>query len=282
MLSGGSSILEPILCAHLLRRVDEKLIELLRSLTREEWDLQTTAPLWKVRDVAAHLLDTTLRKLSMARDSCYVQAVNIGSHQDLISLVNRLNREGVTVYRRLSPRVLIDMMEKACAQSAAFHESLDPFAPAAFAVSWAGEDRSLNWFDTARELTERWHHQQQIRMATNRPGIMTPELYRPVLDCFLRGLPYTYRDVEAPVGTLLLLEICGECGGRWLLSRGSTGWGLVKLSEGEFASRVRIPQELAWRVFTKGIDRHSARAQIEIEGDRGLGEHVLQLTAIVG
>src|SRR5215469_1657004 len=120
---------EPILCAHLLRKVDEKLIELLSSLTPEEWDLQTTAPLWKVRDVAAHLVDTTLRKLSMVRDSCYVETVNIGSPQDLISLVNRLNREGVTVYRRLSPRVLIDMMKEACQQSAAFHESLDPFAP---------------------------------------------------------------------------------------------------------------------------------------------------------
>jgi len=273
---------EPILCAHLLRKVDEKLIELLSSLTPEEWDLQTTAPLWKVRDVAAHLVDTTLRKLSMVRDSCYVETVNIGSPQDLISLVNRLNREGVTVYRRLSPRVLIDMMKEACQQSAAFHESLDPFAPAAFAVSWAGEEKSLNWFDTARELTERWHHQQQIRQATNRPGIMTPELYHPVLDCFVRGLPHIYRAVEAPAGTLLLLEICGECGGRWLLSRGSTGWGLGKLSEGEFASRVRIPQELAWRVFTKGINRDSARAQIEIEGDQDLGERVLQLTAIVG
>jgi hypothetical protein len=33
--------LEPILCAHLLRRVDEKLIDLLRSLEPSEWDLQT-------------------------------------------------------------------------------------------------------------------------------------------------------------------------------------------------------------------------------------------------
>jgi uncharacterized protein (TIGR03083 family) len=277
-----SSSLEPILCAHLLRRVDEKLIDLLDSLAPDEWDRQTTAPLWRVRDVAAHLLDTTLRKLSMARDSCYVETVKIGSPQDLITLVNRLNREGVTVYRRLSPRVLIDMMKEACEQSADFHESLDPFAPAAFAVSWAGEERSLNWFDTARELTERWHHQQQIRLATNRPGIMTHDLYHPVLDCFARGLPHTYRDVDAPAGTLLLLEISGECGGRWFLSRGPTGWGLAKLSEGEFASRVRIPQELAWLVFTKGIDRDSARAEIEIEGNRDLGEKVLQLTAIVG
>jgi len=277
-----SSRLEPILCAHLLRRVDEKLIDLLRLLAPEEWDLQTAAPLWKVRDVAAHLLDTALRKLSMVRDSCYVETVNIGSPQDLIALVNRLNQEGVTVYRRLSPRVMIEMMKEACEQSARYHESVDPFVPVAFSVSWAGEESSLNWFDTARELTERWHHQQQIRLATNRPGIMTPDLYHPVLDCFVRGLPHAYRQVDAPVGTLVLLEISGECGGRWVLVRESPGWGLRERFEGRFASRVRMPQELAWRVFTKGVDRDSARAQVEIEGNRDLGEHVLQLTAIVG
>jgi uncharacterized protein (TIGR03083 family) len=277
-----SSAADPILCAHLLRRVDERLIDLLSSLTSREWDVQTIAPLWKVRDVAAHLLDTALRKLSMVRDSCYVERVNIRSPQDLITLVNCLNREGVTVYRRLSPPVLIDMMRVACEQSARFHESLDPFAPATFAVTWAGEETSLNWFDTARELTERWHHQQQIRLATHRPGIMTPELYYPVLDCFVRALPYLYRDVDATVGTSLLLEISGECGGRWLLSRGSTQWGFVKPVVGEFASRVTIPQELAWRVFTKGIDRGAARRQIEVEGNLDLGEKVFQLTAVVG
>ena len=281
-MSGQPNNLGPILCAHLLRRVDEKLIELLGSLEPNEWDLQTIAPLWKVRDVAAHLLDTVLRKLSVVRDSCYVEAVDIRSPQDVVTLVNRLNREGVLVYRRLSPPVLIDMMKMACEQSARFHESLDPLAPAAFAVSWAGEETSLNWFDTARELTERWHHQQQIRLATNRPGILTPDLYRPVLDCFVRGLPHVYRDVDAPVGTLLLLEISGECGGRWFLSRGSTQWDFVSRADRDFASRVIIPEALAWRLFTKGVDRNSARAQIEVEGDRDLGEKVLHLTAIVG
>jgi uncharacterized protein (TIGR03083 family) len=282
LMRGESGTSDPILCSHLLRRVDEKLIDLLGSLTPGEWDLQTIVPLWKVRDVAAHLLDTVLRKLSMVRDSCYVEAVSIRSPQDLIALVNRLNREGVTVYRRLSPKVLIGMMKEACEQSARFHESLDPLAPAAFAVSWAGEESSMNWFDTARELTERWHHQQQIRLATNRPGIMTPELYHPVLNCFVRGLPHVYRSVDAPLGTLLLLEISGECGGQWFLSRESAGWHFVKPTDREWASRVSIPQELAWRVFTKGIDRDSARSQIEVNGDRDLGEKVLQLTAIVG
>ena len=281
-MSEQSSGSDPILCAHLLRRVDKELIDLLRSLTPDEWDLQTIAPLWKVRDVAAHLLDTALRKLSMVRDFSCVEPVETGSPQDVVTLVNRLNREGVTVYRRLSPRVLIDMMEAVCDQSARFHESLDPFGPAAFNVSWAGEERSLNWFDTARELTERWHHQQQIRIATNRPGIMTPELYHPVLDCFVRGLPHVYRHVSAPAGTVLLLEITGECGGRWFLYRGSTAWELLKRSPGDVACRVAMPETLAWRLFTKGVDHDAARAQIEIQGNRELGEKVLQLTAIVG
>jgi len=280
-MSFPSSGSDPILCAPLLRRVDEKLIELLLSLRTSEWDAQTVAPRWQVRDVAAHLLDTVLRKLSMVRDSWFVENVDIRSPRDLVALVNRLNQEGVTVYRRLSPPVLIDMMKLACEQSASFHESLDPFAPAAFGVSWAGETRSPNWFDTARELTERWHHQQQIRVATDRPGIMTPELYHPVLDCFLRGLPHLYRDTDAASGTVVLIEIAGDCGGHWFLAKQSVKWELVRQGPADPATRVTIPQEIAWRVFTKGIDRDLARQQIKIEGDPVLGNRVLELTAVI-
>ncbi len=274
--------LEPILCAPLLRRVDAKLIELLRSLCSDEWDLQTLAPAWKVRDVAAHLLDTALRKLSLVRDGCFIEKPEIHSEQDVVDLVNRLNGEGVRVYRRFSPPVLIDMMEMACKQSAQFHESLDPFAMATFNVSWAGEAASLNWFDTARELTERWHHQQQIRHATNRSGIMTPELYHPVLDCFVRGLPHAFRDVDAVKGSTVQLEIEGDCGGAWLLCRGEAAWTFIGSRPAELAARVVIPQEIVWRVFTKGIDRSEALEKSHIDGDRQLAERVFGLTAIVG
>ena len=273
---------QPILCAPLLRHVDARLIQLLRDLRPDEWELQTIAPAWKVRDVVAHLLDTVLRKLSMVRDHFFVEQPQIRSEQDVIELVNRLNREGVTVYRRLSPPVLIEMMETACRQSAVFHESLDSFAPAAFSsVSWAGESTSLNWFDTARELTERWHHQQQIRLATERLGIMTPELYHPDLDCFVRGLPHAFRDIDSPSGTTVQLDIAGDCGGTWLLAKDNSGWAFAE-SANSPAATVIIPQEIAWRVFTKGIDRKEAIARSSIEGDAALGERVFHLTAIVG
>lgn len=52
---------------HLFPVLDKMLIDLLNSLREEEWDTQTVAKLWKVKDVAAHLLDTNLRTLSISR-----------------------------------------------------------------------------------------------------------------------------------------------------------------------------------------------------------------------
>ncbi len=275
--------MKPILVSHLLEPVDARLVELLRSLTPADWDAQTVAPAWKVRDVAAHLLDTQLRKLSRVRDGHMPgPPPQIRSAADLVALVNRLNREGVEMYRRLSPPVLISLMDVASRESAAFHQSLDPMADAVFSVSWAGDETSPNWFDTARELTERWHHQQQIRLATNRPGIMTRELYHPVLDCFMRALPYQYRAQQAEAGTYVRINVSGDCGGSWYLSREDDRWILIESPRGRQVSEVTIPQDIAWRIFTKGIDRDRAAAETTVNGDRVLGLHVLRMVSIIG
>ena len=275
--------LGPILTAHLFRGVERRLIELLRSLAPGDWDIQTIAPMWTVKAVAAHLLDTQLRKLSTARDKYLSEAFSFNPENgDLVSFINRLNQEGVALYSRLSPPLLTSLMDVASREYSEFHESLDPFKPARIGVSWAGEKSSLNWFDTARELTERWHHQQQIRLAVNRPGIMTREFYHPVLDCFMRALPYAYRDKYAAPGTLLQYDVQGECGGTWWLLREAGHWRLMNGPIGSASVRVTIPEEIAWRIFTKGIDRASAVSQTKVSGDLDLGLHILNTIAIVG
>jgi uncharacterized protein (TIGR03083 family) len=274
--------LKPILVAHLLREIDSKLIELLRSLTPDDWEKPTIAGTWKVKDVAAHLLDTHLRKLSICRDGYIAEIPRITSHEDLIAYINGLNQQGVALYRRLSADVLISLMEVAAGASADFHESLDPFAEARFAVSWAGDSKSPNWFDTARELTERWHHQEQIRIAVNKPGIMTPELYHPVLDCFMRALPFTYQMIPSDPGTMAQFNVSGGCGGRWFLHRNGGNWRLLSSPQGRNVSETVIPQEIAWRIFTKGINSETARAQVAVTGDQQIGLHILNMISIVG
>lgn len=278
--------LKPILTAHLFPKVDGLLLELLRSLSPEEWERQTVSPKWKVKDVAAHLLDTALRGVSFGRDGYAPPAPNIDSHAALGAYIDCLNEEGVRVYRRLSPEVLISLMETVCRQLAEYHAGRDPFAQAPYGVSWAGEEKSANWFDTAREYTERWHHQQQIRLAVESSaargqGILTRELYYPVLDCFMRALPFTYRNVSAAPGTAIRITVTGECSGSWNLLRGDTAWALTERERNPLKTETIIPQEIAWRIFTKGIDRASAQSQVKVTGEAALGLHVLSMVSIV-
>jgi uncharacterized protein (TIGR03083 family) len=278
--------LKPILTAHLFPKVDGLLLELLRSLSPEDWEKQTVSPKWKVKDVAAHLLDTPLRGLSIGRDGYFPLTPKLDSPGALGAYIDRLNEEGVTVYRRLSTVVVISLMEVACKELAKYHAARDPYAMAPYGVSWAGEEKSANWFDTAREYTERWHHQQQIRLAVDRegkmrPGIMTRELYYPALDCFMRALPFTYRDVSAAPGTAIRITVSGECGGSWHLYREQETWVLTGGNQAQPAAETIIPQEIAWRIFTKGIDGESALSQVKISGGRALALPVLGMVSIV-
>ena len=187
------------------------------------------------------------------------------------------------MYRRLSPAVLISMMEIASRESAEFHQTLDPMAEARFGVSWAGETKSLNWFDTARELTERWHHQQQIRLATNRPGIMTRELYYPVLDCFMRALPFTYRDRSGEAGTHLRFNVSGECGGSWYLYRERRSLGAGRDATGPAGiGDDDSRRTLRGASSRRGSTENQRTAQVSVTGDRDLGAHVLSMVAIIG
>ncbi len=279
--SDRSKPLKPILTAHLFPKIDGMLLDLLRSLAPEDWEKQTVSPKWKVKDVAAHLLDTPLRVVSIGRDGYLPTAPKIASSAELAAYIDRLNEEGVRVYRRLSPSVLVSLMEVACRQLADYHASRDPYGIAPYGVSWAGEEKSANWFDTAREYTERWHHQQQIRLAVNRPGIVTRELYYPVLDCFMRALPFTYRNVSAAPGTAIRITVSGECGRTWYLYRAEDRWLLTEDERSQPAAETTIPQDIAWRIFTKGITRDSALSQVKITGDPALALPVLGMVSIV-
>ena len=139
-MDASPELLQPIFTAHLFPNLEAKLIELLRSLSPQDWEKQTLAPQWKVKDVAAHLLDTQVRKLAAARQGYKAENFKKLTPAKLLALINTLNAEGVRRYTQLSPQELISKMEAASKESAEYHQALDPLAPAMFPVSWAGEE----------------------------------------------------------------------------------------------------------------------------------------------
>ena len=270
----------PIDVVHLLPTLDKKLLELLKSLTPEEWDSQTIAKLWKVKDVAAHLLDTSFRALSILRDGYYGEEPDIKSYQDLVDFLNRLNADWVKAMKRVSPGMLIVLHEMIGPMYYEYYKSLDPFAKSGFAVDWAGEAESKNWMHIAREYTEKWLHQQQIRDAIDKPGLMTRELYYPFMDIYMFALPHTYRNVAAENGASIKLTITGDIGGSWYVQRVKEKWELTKTNSAP-ASEIIIDPDTAWKLFSKSLRPEHVKNKVTIYGDKKLGETALTMVSVM-
>jgi hypothetical protein len=58
----------PILVADLFPEVSRRLLDLLRSLVPDEWHRPTVSSRRTVKDIVSHLLDGSLRRLSLQRD----------------------------------------------------------------------------------------------------------------------------------------------------------------------------------------------------------------------
>ena len=273
---------EPLSVAYLFPELDMLLLGYLRKLSPADWERKTVAPQWSVKDVAAHLLDSNIRALSFLRDNQPGETVETPrSYNDLVVFLNELNAEWIRAFRRVSPAVLIDLLEITGKPFCERMQSLDPSAPARFAVAWAGESESANWFHVAREYTEKWHHQQQIRLAAGDDDVLlTERLYLPHLDASMRGLPHHYRTVMAQAGTVIRFTVSGLDNARWYLVRENDRWDLFSDHDGPVSCSVEIDGRIAWRIFTKGISRVEARAHLRIEGEQGLGARVLDMTAV--
>jgi uncharacterized protein (TIGR03083 family) len=272
----------PIPTLHLFPVLDKLLIELLSSLTLEDWSKPTVARLWTVKDVAAHLLDTNLRTISYAQGYEMAIATQINSYQDLVAYLNELNATWVNAMKRVSPQLLTQQLESTGKQYIEHLNTLKPFEQAKYPVTWAGESTSLNWFDIAREYTEKWHHQQQIRDAVGIPGIMTKELFYPCIDTFMYALPHAYRNIDTAEGTVIKITVSSEIGGDWHLVKAAQKWELQKQQPSNtIHSEVIIDPETTWKFFTKAITPKMAIERSAITGNISLGETVFNTIAVM-
>jgi uncharacterized protein (TIGR03083 family) len=260
------------------------LLELLGDLSAYDWEAPTVCADWSVKDVAAHLLGDDIGRLSWGRDGyvnlAFAAGLDIATLPGLIAAIDRQNAVWVTGMRRISPRLLIELLETTGALTEAYIASLDMTA-LGMPVDWAGPEPAPVWLDVAREYTERWVHQQHIRDAVGKPGLKEWRWFAPVLDAFVRGLPRVLRDAPSPDGTTLRLIISGDAGGEWIALRQNGDWMLGTAPGMAVDATVELDAERAWRLFTKGISKEEARKGARIEGDEALAERALDTVSIL-
>lgn len=271
--------LDPIIVIDRFPEILAGLLGLLESLDADEWRRPTACAGWSVKDVALHLLGGDIGILSRSRDR-HVLGANVSGWEDLVALINNLNAEWVQVARRVSARLLCDLLRFTGPQVNDYFRTLDPHALGG-PVSWAGPDPAPIWLDLAREYTERWHHQQHIRDAVGRPGFMDPRYLGPALAAFVYGLPRAYRDVVASDGTIVALTINGPAGGAWSMLRERDKWMLYGSADRAPAAELIIDQDLAWRLFTRGVSAADAGAAAIVKGDAALARQALEIVALI-
>lgn len=271
---------EPIIVADLFPLVLDSLLELLSSLSADDWNKPTACARWSVKDISSHLLGGEIGILSRKRDGYAYSGNDSIRWEDLVVLINRLNDTWVKATSRMSPRVLCELMKLTGEQVCDYFKSLDPYAIGG-PVDWASSEPASVWLDLAREYTERWHHQQQIRDAVGKPGLKEPQLFAPVLDAFVRALPRTYAEVDSADGTLIALKITGDSGGQWFLLRENGQWNLYVEGDKATDGELVIDQDLAWRLFTKGVSKDEALARSTLLGDQALAAKALDMVSVI-
>ena len=293
--------LDPILVVHLFPEERAALLDLLSSLTPADWERPTVCPGWSIKDIAAHLLGDDLGRLSWGRDSFHGGFFEpaAGStdpeavQAELTAFINRQNEDWVAAARRLSHRVVVELLAVSGRLSQQHFETLNVFETGG-PVHWAGPDPAPVWLDIAREFSERWLHQAQIRDALGTHHLAYPRLYIPLIDTLARALPHSMRRASAPAGAHVVVTVSGlppdsaidgfeRPAGDLVYSLFCDGvrWWLCKPADQPAGAEVRLDGETAWRLFSKGISRDEAIARSTVDGDLALATKIFDTVSIL-
>jgi uncharacterized protein (TIGR03083 family) len=284
-LRGGRLRVMPLLrvdARPLLPLLRAELVALLTGLARDDWALPTACPGWTVHGVAAHLLGVELGNVSGRRDRW---GRGPAKGEDLDSWLNAFNQQWVEAAGRISPALLVELLNLAGARFEEYVATLDLDATGV-RVQWAtGSDPAPVWLDVGREYMERYVHQQQIREATGRPPLGA-DFVSPVLATAAHALPRALDRVSRPVGTVVTFTAEGEGGGSWYVLRSVGGWELEAAPEagagasvvGAVACHARTTVDGALKLYA----RDPSAPALTWQGDDELAAALAGVKAVLG
>ena len=237
----------------LLREERAELLALLSGLTGDQWRAATAAPGWSVKDVALHLLDDDLGWLSRGRDGDASGRLDTSDHEAFVRSLAAKNQRWVDGAQGLSREVVVGLL------------------------AWAGGAVPV-WFDVEQDLTERWVHQQQIRVATGLDGGYADRYLPQVLATFVWAFPAQYAASAAP-GTPVGLDL--GVGRGWTLTREDGSWSLDEGHPDEPAASLRCDADTAWRLLTGALSAQDAARSVHLRGPQELTGPLLTVRGIL-
>lgn len=259
--------------------VRASLLGLLVQLTPHEWDAPTAAGSWRVRDVVAHLLGDDVGRLSRSRDAYPGPGPEAG--EPLPTFLNRFNEEWVGATTRASPTVLQELLTATSHSIHTFWGQKD-LTRLGEAVSWAGPGPAPVWLDCARDFTEDWVHQEQIREAVGRTRPHDPTVLRAVIDTFMYAMPLTLNTHagHARDGDTLEVRFADDGARIWSWCRERRQWQSTHSADDPTATIVS-DSATWWRLCVRMLDPQEARSRMHVIGDARLAAAATEIISII-
>ncbi len=259
----------------------DRLLQLLGTVEEQAWAWPTPCPAWDVAGLCRHLLGDDFHALSRMRDgySGTIPPPDVDEN-GLIGWLDELQKGWVDAARRMSPRLVIQLLEWMGPQVAAAFARADPRAVTQH-VSWASDQPVPMWLDIAREVTEYWVHRQQLLDALGSPPDPRVDLLGPVLDALRWAYPYRLEGARAETGDTVGIDIDGSLQRHWLVVRRSQGWRFADDAGRRFVGRIRLTTDQAWRLLTNNLPARD-QAELDIEGSDEITAILRRTRAIIG
>jgi uncharacterized protein (TIGR03083 family) len=258
-----------------------RLSELLAGLRPADWDRPSPCPGWTVLGLCSHLAGDDLGILARHRDGHFgTPGPDGASESEFIAWLDGLQDEWVRAARRLSPRIVADLLAWAGPQVAETLRGEDPRARTA-EVSWAATGRSPAWLNHARELSEYWIHRQQLLQAVGRPSDLRADLARPVLDALRWAYPFRLGQAPGEAGDTVTISVTGMVTVTWRLVAAATGWEYRDGPGPRVVASLEMTTEQAWRLLTNNLPA-ADRSSVAASGDETVLGILLRTRAIIG
>ena len=241
------------------------VIDLLPSLSDDDWSRPTDLPGWSVHDVAAHLAH--LEAVLAGLDSDPPPSRGNGSSPSA-----DYTQAGVDARADRSPQELVDELRR-CVEARAeeLRDLPDPSAKpdrTPGAVDWTWEVLLRN------RTIDVWCHEQDIRRAVDRPGSLGSGGAQVTTHSFAAGMPYVLgKRVRPPVGTSVVWRITGDVPMEIGAVIGDDGRAAPQVADDPNTTLTMTSE--AFTVLGAGR-RTSEQVDVEIEGDNELGHAVLE------
>jgi uncharacterized protein (TIGR03083 family) len=258
-----------------------RLIELLAGLDPADWQRPSPCPGWTVLGLCAHLAGDDLSFLARHRDGHHgTPGPERASEEEFVGWLDALQAEWVTAARRMSPRVVTDLLAWSGPQVAETMRAQDPSARTA-SVSWAGTGPVPVWLDQVRELSEYWIHRQQLLHAVDRPSDLRADLAGPVLDGLRFAYPFRLGQVSGEPGDTVTISVSGPVARTWFLVAAPDGWEFREQPGTRGVAAMSTSTEQAWRLLTNNLPA-TERSRITAAGDAAILAVLDRTRAIIG